>query len=124
MPNQTAAANVHPFDCMPVDNPADGPDDPIPALRREMQLLLVDQRTELEQKRALEEEMREAKKFILAYVERVEQLCAMEAEARKAMEFWRGEAERLAQERPRYLRWAGHYLSELKSRLVALRSRH
>jgi hypothetical protein len=46
----------------------------------------------------------------------------MEAEARKAMEFWRGEAERLAQRKPRYLEWAGHYLSELKIRLVALRS--
>jgi hypothetical protein len=107
---------------MPLENPADGPDDPVPALRREMKLLLVDQRTELEQRRALEDEMREAKKFILAYVERVEQLSEMEAEARKAMEFWRGEAERLAQEKPRYLKWAGHYLSELKGRLVALRS--
>jgi hypothetical protein len=122
MPNQIAPANVHPFHCMPLDIPADRPDDQVPALRREMKLLLVDQRTELEQRRALEDEMREAKKFILAYVERVEQLCVMEAEARKAMEFWRGEAERLAQERPRYLRCAGHYLSELKCRLVALRS--
>jgi hypothetical protein len=122
MPNQTAPADVHPFHCMPLENPADRPDDPAPALRRQMKLLLVDQRTELEQRRALEDEMREAKKFILAYVERVEQLSEMEAEARKAMEFWRGEAERLAQEKPRYLKWAGHYLSELKSRLIALRS--
>src|SRR5512145_67657 len=103
MPNQTAAANVHPLDCVPLEDPADGPDDPVPALRLETKLLLVDQRTELEQRQALEDEMREAKKFILAYVERVEQLCEMEAEARKAMEFWRGEAERLARERPRYL---------------------
>src|SRR5262245_22074578 len=122
MPNQAAPANVHPFHCVPVDNPADGPDDPAPALRRDMRLLLVDQRTELKQRRALENEMREAKRFVVAYVERVEQLCVMEAEARKAMEFWRAEAERLAQERPRYLELAGHYLSELKSRLVALRS--
>jgi hypothetical protein len=84
--------------------------------------LLIDQHNELEQRPAFEDEMREARKFILAYVERVEQLCAMEAEARKAMEFLRGEAERLARERPRYLKWAGHYLSELRSRLIALRS--
>ena len=125
MPNQTPAVKVRPFHCMmPSANPADGPD-PLSVLRREMKLLLVEQdlmRIELNQRRAAEDELREAKESILAYVERVEQLSVMEAEARKAMEFWRGEAERLAQEKPRYLKWAGHYLSELKGRLVALRS--
>jgi hypothetical protein len=104
----------------PSANPADGPD-PLPVLRREMKLLLIERdllRTELEQRRAIEDELQEAERFILAYVA---QLYAMEAEARKAMEFWRGEAERLARERPRYLKWAEHYLSELRSRLVALR---
>jgi hypothetical protein len=109
MPSQTAAANYHPFHCMmPPVNPVDA-SDPLPALRREMKLLLVEQdlmRVELEQRRAIENEMHEAKEFIRAYVERVEQLSVREAAARKEMEFWRREAERLAQERPRYSRWA------------------
>jgi hypothetical protein len=120
MSHQAAAANVHPVPRMPSANPADTRNDPVPALRREVKLLLVDQRTELEQRRAIEDEIREAKTFILAYVERLEQLCMREAEARKAMEFWRQEAERMAQERPGYLQWVGHYLSEFKSRLIAL----
>jgi hypothetical protein len=116
MLNQAAAANVRPFHCMmPSANQADGPD-PLPALRREMKLLLIEQnlmRTELNQRRAAEDELCEAKESILAYVERVEQLSVMEAEARRALEFWRREAERMAQERPR------SYLSRLKGRLVA-----
>ena len=108
MPNQTAAANFRPVHCMmPSANPADGPD-PLSALRRELKLVLVEQnmmRIELNQRRAAEEELREAKEFILAYVERVEQLSVIEAEARKAMEFWRREAERMPQERPRCSRW-------------------
>ena len=120
MPNQTPAVKVRPFHCMmPSANPADGPD-PLSALRREMKLLLVEQdlmRIELNQRRAAEDELREANEVILAYVERVEQLSVMEAEAR---EFWQREAERMAQERPRYSRWGWHYLFRLKSRLVAL----
>jgi len=114
MPNQTAVANFRPVHCMmPSANPPDGPD-PLSALRREMKLVLVEQnlmRTELNQRRAAEDELREAKEFILAYVERVEQLRVIEAETRKAMEFWRREAERLAQARPRYSRWGGTILS-------------
>jgi hypothetical protein len=125
MPNQTAAANVRPFHCMmPSASPADGPD-PLSALRREMKLLLVEQdlmRIELNQRRAAEDELREAKETILACVKRVEQLSVMEAEARKAMKFWQREAERMAQERPRYSRWGWHYLFRLKSSLVALGS--
>ena len=113
MPNQTPAVKVRPFHCMmPSANPADGPD-PLSALRREMKLLLVEQDM-------MRIELREAKEFILAYVERVEQLSVMEAEARKAMKFWQREAERMAQERPRYSQWGWHYLFRLKSRLVAL----
>ena len=112
MSYQTAAANVHPFHCMmPSANPADT-SDPLPVLRREMKLLLIEQellRIELEQRRANEDEVREAKECILAYVERVEQLCVMEAEARKAMEFWQREAQRMAQERPRWSRWGWHF---------------
>ena len=98
---------------MPSANPADGPD-PLSALRREMKLLLVEQkmmRIELNQRRAAEDELCEANEVILAYLERVEQLNVMQAEARKAMEFWRREAERMAQERPRYLRWGGTIFS-------------
>jgi hypothetical protein len=122
MPNQTPAANVRPFHCMmPSANPADGPD-PLSALRREMKLLLIEQdlmRIELNQRRAAEDELHDAKESILAYVEQVEQLSVMEAEARKAMEFWRREAERMAQERPRYSRWRWSYLSRLRGGLVA-----
>ena len=82
MPNQTAAANVRPFHCMmPSASPADGPD-PLSVLRREMKLLLVEQdlmRIELNQRRAAEDELREAKETILACVKRVEQLSVMEA---------------------------------------------
>jgi hypothetical protein len=111
MPNQTAAANVRP---LPWANKADGPD-PLPALRREMKLLLVEQnlmQIELNQRRAAEGELREAKELFLAYVE---QLSVMEAELRKAIELWRREAERMAQEKPRYSRWGWHYLFRLKS---------
>src|SRR5262245_7894997 len=94
MPNQTTAANVRPFHCMmPWHNQADGPDS-LPALRREMKLLLVEQnlmQIELNQRRAAEAELREAKELVLAYAE---QLSVMEAEVRKAMELWRREAER------------------------------
>ena len=85
-----------------------------------MKLLLVEQdlmRIELNQRRAAEDELREANEVILAYVERVEQLSVIQAEPR---EFWQREAERMAQERPRYSRWGWHYLFRLKSRLVAL----
>ena len=124
MPNQIAAANVRPFHCMmPPANEADGPE-PLSALRREMKLLLIEQnlmRIELNQRRAAEAELREAKELIIAYVERVEQLSAMEAEAQKEMEFWRREAERMAQEKSRKSRWGWYYLFRLKCRLVALR---
>jgi hypothetical protein len=109
MPNQTPAAHVRLFHCMmPPPNPAERPDDAVPALRREMRLLLVEQdlmRAELAQRRA-----------------EVEQLSVMEAEARKAMEFWRREAERMAQERRRYSQWGWHFLFNLKDRLIALGS--
>jgi hypothetical protein len=119
MPNQIiAAAKVHPFHCMmPSANPADTPD-PLPVLRREMKLLLIEQdllRIELEQRRANEDDVREAKECILAYVERVEQLCVMEAEARKAMEFWQREAQRMAQERPRWSRWGWSIFSAARA---------
>jgi hypothetical protein len=100
----------------PSANPADGPD-PLPVLRREMKLLLIERdllRTELQQRRAIEGELQEAKRFILAYVERVEQLCVMEAEARTAMEYWRREAQRMGQQRPRRSGWRD-YLFDLRA---------
>jgi len=120
MPTQTAADSFHPVHCMSSSvNPADGPD-PLPVLRREMKLLLIEQnlmRVELEQRRALEDELREAKEFILGYVEQVEQLSVMEAEARKAMEYWRREAQCMGNQRPRRSKWRD-YLSHLRAALV------
>jgi hypothetical protein len=117
MPTQIAAANVHPFHCMsPSATPADG-SDPLPVLRREMKLMLIERnllRIELEQRRAHEDELRQAREVILAYVERVEQLGAMEAEARKGMEYWRREAQRLGQPRPRRSGW-WDYLFHLRA---------
>jgi hypothetical protein len=124
MPNQTAAANARPFHCMmPTANEADGPE-PLSALRREMKLLLIEQnlmRIELDQRRAAEAELREAKELIIAYVERVEQLSAMEAERKRK---WNSGDERRnarAQEKPSNSRWGWYYLFRLKCRLVALR---
>jgi hypothetical protein len=120
MPTQTTVASFHPFHCMsPSANLAEGPDS-LPVLRREMKLLLIEQnllRVELEQRRALEDELREAKEFILAYVEKVEQLSVMEAEARKAMEYWRREAQCMRQQRSRHSGWRD-YLSHLRAALV------
>src|SRR5262245_47688344 len=123
MPNETPAATTSLFHCMiPSTKPADR-QDPLPVLQQEIKLLLLEQkrlRAELEQKRAVEDELRKAKEFIAACVDRVEQLDEIEAEARKAMEFWQREAQRMAQEGPRWsrLRWR---FSRLKSRcLVAL----
>jgi hypothetical protein len=93
---------------MPSANPAERWDDPVPALRREMKLLLVERdlmRAELAQRRA-----------------EVERLAVMEAESRKAMEFWRREAERMPQERRHHSQWGWHLLFRLKSRLIALGS--
>jgi hypothetical protein len=97
----TPTGNPHPFHCMiPSAHEADRTD-PLPVLRREMKLLLIEHellRIELGRRHAIEDELREAKDIILAYAERVEQLSVMEAEARN-------EAQRMAQKRPRYSRW-------------------
>jgi hypothetical protein len=97
--------------------------DPLPALRREMKLLLIERdqlRAELEERRATEDQLREAKEFLLGYVEWVEQLSVMEAEARKTTEFWQGEAERLSamvQNRPPSSRWWSRNLADLRAAL-------
>jgi hypothetical protein len=124
MPNQTAAVNVRPFHCMmPTANEADGPE-PLSALRREMKLLLIEQnlmRIELDQRRAAEAELREAKELIIAYVERVEQLSAMEAERKRKCNSGDERRNAWAQEKPRNSGWGWYYLFRLKCRLVALR---
>ena len=123
MPTQTPVANVHPFHCMmPSAIPADELD-PLPVLRREMKLLLIERdqlRAEVEKRRATEDQFLEAREFLLGYVEWVEQLSVMEAEARKATEFWQGEAQRLsamAQNRPHRSRWWSRYLPALRAAL-------
>jgi hypothetical protein len=123
MANQTTAANVHPVHCMMPSAIAGDRLDPLPALRREMKLLLIERdqlRAEVEERRATEDQLREAKEFLLGYVEWVEQLSVMEAEARKATEFWQGEAQRLsamAQNRPHWSRWLSRHLAPLNAAL-------
>ena len=113
MPNHIAAANVHPF--QPRTRGVDF-NDALLVLRREMSLLLIERdllRIEVKERRAREDELRQAKEFFLGYVEWVEQLSVMEAETRKAVEFWQGEAQRfsaMARNRP-------HLVVALSSRL-------
>jgi FtsZ-binding cell division protein ZapB len=67
MPNQSAAANVHPFmRIFPAPQPPDA-SDPVPAMRREITLL----RIELEQLRAMEDEARKTMEFLFAHVDRI-----------------------------------------------------
>jgi hypothetical protein len=87
MSNQSAA-NVHPF-LIPFDAPQpwDAPD-PLPVMRREMKLLLIEPsrlRTEVEQLRAMEEEARNTKEFLSASVNQI----------LESRDQWRREAQRL-----------------------------
>jgi hypothetical protein len=82
MPNQSAAADIHPIvRILPATQPSD-PSDPVPAMRREMALL----RIELEQARAREEEARITVEFLFAHVDRIID----------SRDHWKREAERLA----------------------------
>ena len=86
-------------------------------------LVLVEEnlmRTELDQRRAAEDELREEKEFILAYVERVEELRVIEAETRKAMEFWRLRSGTSGSSEAALFTMGWHYPFRLKGRLVAL----
>jgi hypothetical protein len=91
--------------------------DALLVLRREMSLVLIERdllRTEVIERRAREDELRQAREFFHAYVEWVEQLSVMEAEARKEAEFWQEEAQRfsaLAQNRTLWSRWRSHYVA-------------
>jgi FtsZ-binding cell division protein ZapB len=88
MPNQSTAANIHhlvaPF---PGPQPWDAPD-PLPVMRRELKLLLIEMnvlRVEVEQLRAMEQEARNTEEFLSASVNRI----------MESRDQWRREAERL-----------------------------
>jgi hypothetical protein len=88
MPNQSAAANAHhlasPF---PGPQPWEAPD-PLPVMRRELKLLLIEMnvlRVEVEQLRAMEREARNTEEFLSAAVNRI----------MESRDYWRREAERL-----------------------------
>jgi FtsZ-binding cell division protein ZapB len=88
MPNQPAAANAHqlatPFHG---SQPWEAPD-PVPVMRRELKLLLIEMnvlRVEVEQLRAMEREARNTEEFLSASVNRL----------MESRDHWRQEAERL-----------------------------
>ena len=102
MPNQSAAANAHHLATQfPGSQPWEAPD-PLPVMRRELKLLLIEMnvlRVEVEQLRAMEREARNTEEFLSASVNRL-----MESRDR-----WRQEAERfralIAQVPPWSLFW-------------------
>ena len=94
MSNQSAAANVHPF-MRTSSAPYPDVSDPVPILRREITLL----RIEMEHLRGKEDEARQMKEFLLAYVERVEHL-------RADRDRWQREAERLSALIAQVPRWS------------------
>jgi FtsZ-binding cell division protein ZapB len=79
MANHSAAANVHPF--MRIFPAPPDAFDSVPTMRREITLL----RIEVERLRAIENEARETKEFLIAHIDRL-----MESRDR-----WQREAERL-----------------------------
>jgi len=88
MPNQPAAANAHhPATPLPGSQPWEAPD-PLPVMRRELKLLLIEVnvlRVEVEQLRAMEREARNTEEFLSASVKRL----------MESRDHWRQEAERL-----------------------------
>jgi hypothetical protein len=102
MPNQSAAANAHhlatPF---PGSQPWEAPD-PLPVMRRELKLLLIEMnvlRVEVEQLRAIKREARDREEFLTASVNRLmdsrdhwrreaEHLRALVAQAPPWLQFW------------------------------------
>jgi hypothetical protein len=104
MPNQPAAANTrHLATPFPGSQPWEAPD-PLPVMRRELKLLLIEMnvlRVEVEQLRAMEREARNTEEFLSASVTRLMQ----------SRDHWRREAERLqaflAQVPPWSLFWWG-----------------
>jgi FtsZ-binding cell division protein ZapB len=87
MPNQSTAANIHHLAPCPGPQPWDAPD-PLPVMRRELKLLLIEMnvlRVEVEQLRAMEQEARNTEEFLSASVNRI----------MESRDQWRREAERL-----------------------------
>jgi FtsZ-binding cell division protein ZapB len=87
MPNQSTAANIHHVAAFPGPPPWDAPD-PLPVMRRELKLLLIEMnvlRVEVEQLRAMEQEARNTEEFLSASVNRI----------MESRDQWRREAERL-----------------------------
>jgi FtsZ-binding cell division protein ZapB len=88
MPNQSAAANIHHLvTSFPGPQPWDAPD-PLPVMRRELKLLLIEinvLRVEVEQLRAMEREARSTEEFLSASVNQI----------MESRDQWQREAERL-----------------------------
>ena len=94
MSNQLAAANVHSFvRKIPPPETADA-SDPVPIMRRQITLLNL----EVKHLRAKEDEARDIKEILIAYVERVEQL-------RENRDEWQREAGRLSAVMAQVPRW-------------------
>src|SRR4029450_10874401 len=86
MPNQSAAAH-HLATPFPGPQPWEAPD-PLPVMRRELKLLLIEMnvlRVEVEQLRAMKREARDREELLSASVNRL----------MESRNHWRGEAERL-----------------------------
>lgn len=87
MPNQSSA-NIHPFANTFPTPPWDAPD-PLPVMRREMKLLLIELnvlRIEVEQLRAADQEAHKTKESLSASVNRI----------MESRDTWQREAERLS----------------------------
>src|SRR5262244_1774844 len=89
MPNQPAAANArHLATPFPGSQPWDAPD-PVPVMRRELKLLLIEinmLRVEVEQLRTTEQEARNTEEFLSASVHRITE----------SLDQWRREGEHLS----------------------------
>ena len=94
MSNQSAAANVHSLVRKIPPPEMEDASDPVPTMRRQITLLNI----EVEHLRAKEDEAREIKELLFAYVERVEQLCENRDE-------WQREAKRLSAVMGQVPRW-------------------
>jgi hypothetical protein len=104
MPTQPAAANAHHLaTTFPGPQAWEAPD-PLPVMRRELKLLLIEMnvlRVEVEQLRAMKREARDTEEFLTASVNQL----------MESRDYWRREAERLraliAQVPPWSLFWWG-----------------
>ena len=107
MPNQSVCSNDYPFvTTFPASQPWDAAD-PLPVMRREMKLLLIEigqLRTEVEQLRAKEEEAQIVKEFLYRVIESRDQ--------------WQREAQRLGAlmaKVPPWLLFCGRCLDAFKA---------